>query len=177
MRGVVLKMTSLEAPVHGAAYGLLAGVPQVLLTQIEARLLGLPGSQADIGPRFVQRVSRYVDARPRAPQRWLLAGGFHFAYAAGWGVLYALLQRWRPAQPHVGGPLLAALIYAVAFSPWGAASQTGAERPVEQRPTRETLLHWTAALSFSLTLAYLFARLERWPREARGPAAGAWRDG
>jgi hypothetical protein len=149
--------------VHGVTAGLLAGVPQVLLTQAEARLLGLPGSQADIGPRFVHRLSETVDARPRAAERWLLAGGFHFGYAAAWGVAYALLQRWRPAQPHVGGPLLAALIYALAFSPWGAATQTGTERPVEHRPTRETLLHWTAALSFSLTLAYLYTRFERGP--------------
>jgi hypothetical protein len=152
-----------SALLHGAAAGLIAGVPQVLVTQAEARLLGLPRSQADIGPRFVHRVSGAVEAQPGEAERWLLAGGFHFGYAAAWGAIYALLQRWRPAQPHVGGPLLAALIYGLAFSPWGAATQTGTERPVERRPTRETLLHWTAALSFSLTLAYLYARLERWP--------------
>ena len=179
LRGKVIDREGARSPVlHGAAAGLIAGIPQVLLTQVEARLMGLPGSQADIGPRFVQRVSSYLDAQPRAPERWLLAGGFHFGYAAGWGVLYGLLQRWRPAQPHVGGPLLAALIYGLAFSPWGAASQTGTERPVERRPFRETLLHWTAALSFALSLAYLFARLERWPRPdplpavARAPRGG-----
>jgi hypothetical protein len=142
----------------GAASGLVAGVPQVLLTQMEARLLGLPAEQADIGPRFVQRLAQRVDASLRQPERWLLAGAFHFAYAAWWGIVYALLQRWRPAQPHVGGPLLAALIYALAFSPWGAATQTGTERPTETRPTHETLLHWTAALSFALSLAYIYAR-------------------
>ena len=151
-----------KALVNGAAAGLAAGIPQVLLTQAEARLLGLPGSQADIGPRFVQRVAERLDTRPRRHERWLLAGGFHFGYAVAWGLVYALVQRWRPAQPHVGGPLLAALIYALSFSPWGVATQTGTERPVETRPTRETLLHWTAALSFSLTLAYLYARLEHW---------------
>ena len=146
---------------HGVLAGLIAGIPQVLLTQLQAQLLGLPRRQADIGPRFVHRVSRYVDAQPPTLGRWLLATLFHFGYAAGWGGLYAMVQRWRPAQPHVGGPLLAALIYAVAFSPWGAATHTRTEQPVETRPTRETVLHWTAALSFSLTLAYLFARLER----------------
>jgi len=149
--------------VKGALAGLIAGIPQVLLTQAEARLLPLPGSRADIGPRFVQRVGEHLETCPRRTERWLLAGAFHFGYAAGWGVLYALLQRWRPAQPHVGGPLLAALIYALAFSPWGAATQTGTERPVETRPTQETLLHWTAALSFSLTLAYLYERMHRGP--------------
>ena len=66
--------------VNGAAAGLAAGIPQVLLTQAEARLLGLPGSQADIGPRFVQRVAEHLDTRPRRRERWLLAGGFHFGY-------------------------------------------------------------------------------------------------
>jgi hypothetical protein len=149
-----------RAAAFGSAAGLVAGIPQVLLTQLEARLLGLPAAQADIGPRFVQRLAERLDTRPKRSQRWLIAAGFHFGYGAGWGVVYALAQRWRPAQPHVGGPLLAALIYALAFSPWGAATQTGTERPAHRRAMRETLLHWTAALSFSLTLAYLHARLQ-----------------
>lgn len=155
------------AILRGMAAGLIAGVPQVLLTQAEARLLGMPASQADIGPRFVQRVAEHVDTQPRHHERWLLAGVFHFGYAAAWGIFYALMQRWRPAQPHVGGPLLATLICALAFSPWGAATQTGTERPVASRPTRETLLHWTAALSFSLTLAYLHERASRWTATTR----------
>jgi hypothetical protein len=99
-----------------------------------------------------------------------VAAAFHFIYAAGWGVLYAGVQRWRPAQPHVGGPLLGALIYAVAFSPWGAATQTGAEGPVEVRDTRASVLHWTAALSFALTVAYLYARVQGSPGPQHRPA-------
>ncbi len=155
----------------GAAAGLAAGIPQVLLTQAEARLLGLPADQADIGPRFVQRVAGGLGTRVPRRERWLLAGGFHFGYSAAWGVAYAALQRWRPAQPHVGGPLLAALIYALAFSPWGAATQTGTERPVEIRAMPESLLHWTAALSFGLTLAYLHSRVERPPAAQLASAA------
>lgn len=161
VRGQLSRPSVARRVVNGVMAGLAAGVPQVLLTQAEARALGMRGSQADIGPRFVHRVSRRLDTRPRTHEQWLLAGGFHFLYSAGWGMLYALLQQWRPSQPHVAGPLLGALIYAMAFSPWGAATQTGTERPVASRPTRETLLHWTAALSFSLTLAYLFERLDR----------------
>ncbi len=148
----------------GILAGLVAGVPQVILTQLEAWLMPVPRSHADIGPRFVERLTRRFNTRLDEEHHWLLASVFHFGYAAWWGAVYALLQRWRPAQPHVGGPLLAALIYALAFSPWGAATQTGTERDVEERGTSETLLHWTAALSFSLCLAYLYARLEAWPR-------------
>jgi hypothetical protein len=145
----------------GSAAGLVAGIPQVVLTQVEAWLLPTsPRNSADIGPRFVQNLARHVGVDLEREHHWLLAGAFHFGYAAWWGVAYAALQRWRPAQPHVGGPLLASLIYLLAFSPWGAATQTGTEQPVERRPTGETFLHWTAALSFSLCLAYLYDRLE-----------------
>jgi hypothetical protein len=149
---------------RGVGAGLIAGIPQVVVTQVEALLLSVPRSRADIGPRFIYRASQYVDAEVPTAAHWLVAGAFHFGYAAFWGLVYTLLQRWRPAQPHVGGPLLGALIYAAAFSPWGAATHTGTERRVERRHTHETLLHWTAALSYSLSLAYLFARVERWPR-------------
>src|SRR4051794_31372669 len=105
--------------VHGIEAGLVAGVPQVLVTQAEAWLLGLPRDQADIGPRFVHRLAERVDAQPPPTLwRWFAAGAFHFGYAAMWGSVYGLLQRWRPAQPHVGGPLLGSLIYTLAFSPW-----------------------------------------------------------
>lgn len=152
----------------GVIAGLLAGIPQVVLTQLEAWLLPTtPRHSADIGPRFVKRLSEHFDADLERGHHWLLAGGFHFAYAAWWGAFYAMLQRWRPAQPHVGGPLLAALIYTMAFSPWGAATATGTERDPSERPTRETLLHWTAALSFSLSLAYLYAGAHKRPQTRR----------
>ena len=149
------------AIVTGVGVGLVAGVPQVVLTQAEARLLGMPDEHADIGPRFVQRVSEDLGERPSGPVRWALAAAFHFGYAACWGALYAVVQAWRPSQPHVGGPLLGALIYALAFSPWGAATQTDTERPPHARTLRETMLHWTAALSFGLVTAYLYDWLRR----------------
>jgi len=146
--------------VLGVAAGFTASIPQVLSTQLVSRSLGLPAARADIGPRFVRRVDQHLDAGLRSREHWLIAAAFHFGYAVVWGMSYALLQRWRPAQPHVGGPLLGALIYLAAFSPWGVATQTGAERPVEARPGRESVLHWTAALSFSLGLAYLYDRFD-----------------
>jgi hypothetical protein len=151
-----------SAVAKGVAAGLIAGVPQVVLTQIEAGLFGLSREQADIGPRFVRRVTqRVVGTTPASPTEWLFATLFHFGYAAQWGALYALAQEWRPTPPLVGGPMLSALIYTLAFSPWGAATQTGTERPPERRLTRETLMHWTAALSFSLTTAYVLDWLRR----------------
>ncbi|HZO28296.1 MAG TPA: hypothetical protein VFH48_20155 [Chloroflexota bacterium] len=154
---------------RGVTAGLIAGVPQVVLTQIETGLFGVPREQADIGPRFVRRVTqRFVGTTPDSPTEWLFATLFHFGYAAQWGALYALCQEWRPTPPLVGGSMLAGLIYTLAFSPWGAATQTGTERPPARRRVRETLLHWTAALSFSLTTAFVYEWLRR-RREALTP--------
>jgi hypothetical protein len=49
-------------------------------------------------------------------------------------------------------------MYLLALSSCGATTRTDTEHPVERRPTREMLLHCTAALSFSLSLAYLRSR-------------------
>ena len=163
LRRPVSTMTNLLSDVaRGVAVGLVAGIPQVVLTQIEGALLDVPRERADIGPRFVRRVAqRFTGTTPSSPTEWLLATLFHFGYAAQWGTLYALVQKWRPTPPLVGGPMLAGLIYALAFSPWGAATQTSTERHPARRDVRETVLHVTAALSFGLTTAYVYEWLRR----------------
>ena len=159
----------LSATARGVAAGLIAGIPQVVLTQIEAGFFDVPRERADIGPRFVRRLAqRFTGTTPSSPTEWLLATVFHFGYAAQWGALYALVQAWRPTPPLVGGSMLAGLIYTLAFSPWGAATQTGTERRPARREIRETILHWTAALSFGLTTAYVYEWLRR-RREATSP--------
>jgi hypothetical protein len=151
------------AVTHGVAAGWLAGIPQVLVTQLEGQLLGVR-ERADVGPRFIARAAQHERRPlPRAVQ-WLLAGVFHFEYAAVWGALYALAAEpvgTRRLPPLVGGGVLGAVIYAAAFSPIGGATRTGAERPLERRRPHEMLLHGSAALSFGLTTAFAY----RWLRE------------
>ena len=68
-------MRKLESAVlYGAAAGMLAGIPQVLVTQAQVRVLGLPDGHADIGPRFVQRVAEDLGESPSRPLRWTMAG-------------------------------------------------------------------------------------------------------
>jgi hypothetical protein len=160
-----------SAVTKGVVAGLIAGIPQVLVTQIGTQVFDLDREDADIGPRFVQRLAQQVGTSLPAPVQWLLATIFHFGYAAQWGTVYALMHEFRPTPPLVNGPLLAAVIYALAFSPWGAATQTGTERPPEQRSNRETLMHWTAALSFSLTTAYVYRLLRGRSRTQRAEDA------
>src|SRR5689334_10815729 len=131
----------------GVAAGWIAGVPQVLVTQAEGHLLGAR-ERADIGPRFVARAAQH-EGRPLPPAvKWLLAGVFHFEYAALWGALYALaleLPGPQRVSPLLGAGALGAIIYTAAFSRIGGATRTGAERPPERRRGFETLLHCSAA--------------------------------
>jgi hypothetical protein len=69
---------------------------------------------------------------------------------AGWKLIDLAMRRYEAQEP-----------------PWGAATQSGAESAVETRPLRESLLHSTAALTFSASLAYL--------QEALGDTTGQWR--
>jgi hypothetical protein len=148
---------------RGVAAGWIAGVPQVLVTQVEGQLLGAR-ERADIGPRFIARAAQHAGRRLTGPQHWLLGGVFHFEYAALWGALYALALEPLGAHripPLLGGAALGGVIYTAAFSPVGGASRTGAERPPERRAPHETLMHCSAALSFGLTVAFVY----RWLRE------------
>ncbi|HEY3108264.1 MAG TPA: hypothetical protein VGL23_05895, partial [Chloroflexota bacterium] len=117
---------------RGVAAGLFAGVPQVLIAQAIEKPLGLPSEKADIGPRFVKRVGEQLDEPLPPAAHWGLAALFHFGYAAGWGALYGLVDRLLRPPPAVAGPILGAVIYAAAFSPWGVGTQTGTEPDPER---------------------------------------------
>jgi hypothetical protein len=150
---------------RGVTAGCWAGIPQVLIAQLVGTALGIRG-RADIGPRFVARAAQHSGSSLSRPMHWLLAAVFHFEYAGGWGAAYALMVERLGTQrvpPLLSGGLLAALIYTAAFSRIGAATQTGAERAPEQRQGEERFVHWSAALTFGLTIAYTYRWLrERW---------------
>lgn len=151
------------AVTRGVAAGWIAGIPQVVVTQVEGLAVGAR-HRADIGPRFIARAAQHGGRPLPRSEQWLLAGVFHFEYAALWGALYALaLEPLGPRRvpPLLGGSLLGVVIYTAAFSLVGGATRTGAERPPEQRRPHETLLQWSAALSFALTNAFVY----RWLRE------------
>jgi hypothetical protein len=169
---------SIAAILRGAAAGLLAGIPQVAIVQVVEKPLGLPSDQADIGPRFVQRLAEHLGEPLSAGPKWGLAALFHFAYSVWWGALYGLADALVRPPPAVAGPLLGGVIYAAAFSRLGAGTQTGTETHPDRRHWRADALHWTAALSFSLATAAAYAGLARLGRGGRGaradrPAAAA----
>ncbi len=146
---------------------MVASVPQVLVPHLEQRLLGLPDGTADIGPRFVDQLA--LRARKRLPEdaRWLGASAFHFGYAAFWGALYALAYERRPVPPLLGGLLLSAGIWAVAFPGWGGAVQTGTEPPPAGRSWQRELVLLTAPLVFGMGTGLLYARGRRAGRSTR----------
>ncbi len=128
------------------------------------------GEDADIGPRFVERVlRRFTRRRVREDTKWIGASAFHFGYAIFWGACYALAyHRWRP-HPLVGGGVLAAIIYAITFPRWGGAVVTGSEPAPGRRSWRHALVLATAALTYGLGTALLYGR----PAERRRPRARA----
>ena len=112
---------------RGIEAGLAASVPQVLLPKAEERLRMRRGEDANLGPRFIERLARLRRARVREDTKWLAAWAFHFGYAAVWGAVYAVAyQRWRP-HPLLGGTALGTVIYAIAFPHWGGAVLTRTE--------------------------------------------------
>ena len=158
---------------RGIEAGLLASVPQVLLPQLEERLLLAPGEDANIGPRFIERLAHLTRRPLREDTKWLAASAFHFGYASFWGAAYALaFRRWRP-HPLVGGTLLSALVYGLAFPHWGGAVLTGTERPPHRRSWREELVLATAALTFGLLTALVYGRPPARRRAARRTQAHA----
>jgi hypothetical protein len=150
-----------RAVVRGVVAGLAAGVPQVGVTQVAEKLLGLPPSKADIGPRFVERLANRVGTSLAPAPRWGLAALFHFGYSAWWGGLYGLVDRWLRPPPAAAASALAGMIYLAAFSRWGGGTQTGAEPHPERRGFREGMLHWIAPLTFAFTAVYV----HRWLAE------------
>jgi hypothetical protein len=143
---------------RGIEAGLVASIPQVLLAKLEERLLFPPGEDADIGPRFIERLAHLVGSRPREDTKWLAASAFHFGYAILWGAAYGLAyRRWR-TQPVLGGAVLSAIIYAITFPHWGGAVLTGAESPPHRREWRRELMLVTAATTFGFGTALLFGR-------------------
>jgi hypothetical protein len=143
---------------RGVEAGLIASVPQVLLAKAEERALLRRGEDADLGPRFVERLTRLAGLRLREDTKWLAASAFHFGYATFWGTAYALAyRRWRP-HPLVGGAFLGGLIYTITFPHWGGAVLSGTERPPHRRSWRQELVLATAALSFGFVTALLYGR-------------------
>ena len=150
---------------RGVTAGWIAGIPQVLVTQVVGELEG-SRERADIGPHFIRQATRQTGRPVSQPLEWLLAGVFHFEYAAAWGVLYALAVEIigpRRVPPLLTGSALGAVIYTAAFSPIGGATRTGTVPPPGQRPRGQTLLQCSAAFSFALTAAFAYRWLrERW---------------
>ncbi len=140
----------------GITAGLLAGLPQVFVTQVVEKPLGLPDDKADIGPRLVDHLTREMGTAVEPELRWALAGLFHFGYAAGWGGLYGLVDRWLRPNPLIGAAAMAGVIYLAAFSRWGGGTRSGSEPHPDRRPVRDAVLQWTAALSFSVPAVFVY---------------------
>lgn len=159
-----MKARTMSSLRRGVEAGLVASVPQVVVPQIEERLLDLPRGTASLGPRFIEQLARRARRRVAEDEKWLAASSFHFGYAALWGALYALAYERRPIPPWIGGALLSAGIWAITFPRWGGAVRTGTELPPRHRSWQREVVLTTAPVLFGLGTALLYGR---------GPKRGA----
>ncbi len=148
----------------GACIGIAAAVPQAIVGKAEDLLILPDHENADIAPRFMRRLAHLSGSHLSPVAQWVLGTLFHFAYGAGWGSAYAVVTP-RRLPPPLGGAILGALIYMLAFSRVGAGTLTGSERPPRARTFRLMLTHWSVALTYSFITAYLCDALSR--EEAR----------
>jgi hypothetical protein len=156
-------MISVWTALTGSLAGLVAATAQVAVGKAEEWLILPPGEDANVAPRFVQRLAERAGQPLPASWRWVGGTLFHYGYGAIWGALYALLEGWLAARhrappPLLGGVALGAALYALAFSRLGVAVQTGTERPPQRRPASKTAEAWSVALTFGLVTATLTSR-------------------
>jgi len=143
---------------RGIEAGLIAGVPQVLITKAEEKLFLPPDEDADLGPRLISRLADWAREPLPEDMKWLAASAFHFGYAAAWGAAYSALYQRRPMKPWLGGLLLGGVIYGISFPAWGVAVRAGVERKPRQRSWRMEAVLATAAFSFGLGTALIYDR-------------------
>jgi hypothetical protein len=149
---------------RGVAAGVGASIIQVIIGRAEEKLLPLPDHEdANIAPRFVDRLAEKAGIETSSTHNWALGTLFHFGYAAFWGAGYALVVQDRKVPPLLGGTLLGGLIYSLAFTRWGVAVQSKAERPPEKRTTRMSIVAWSVALSYGVATGLLY----HWPKARR----------
>ena len=166
-------MISAWTPLTGSLAGLVAATAQVAVGKAEEVLFLPPGEDSNIAPRFVERLAEHAGESLPHSWRWVLGTLFHYGYGASWGALYAILECWLAARhrappPLLGGSLLGAVLYALAFGPFGMAVQTGTERPPARRPAAKTAVAWSVALTFGLVAAALTARWRPPPHPSSG---------
>ena len=156
-----------RAVTRGILAGLIAGIPQVLVTQIETAAFGLPREQADIGPRFVRRLAQRVMGESLSePMHWLLATLFPLRLCCAVGGALRCPPGVAPDTAAHGRTDAGVVDLHPGVLAVGRCHPDRDGAPPERRSNRETLLHWTAALSFSLTTAYVYPGCAR-ARRAR----------
>lgn len=145
----------------GAFAGFLACLVQVIVGWFLDRFFLPRGHDNNIAPRFVNRVFRRSGRRANPVRDWVLGTLFHLGYGLGWGTLFGMARRWSGLPSWVLASAAGLLIYLAAFSGLGAGTRTGTEHKPERRPWRKQFSLVAVALTYVITLAWTFDRVER----------------
>jgi hypothetical protein len=169
----------IRAGAIGAGAGVVASVVQAAIGVALDKLLLPPGHDNNIAPRLINRTARQLGHRSNPVVDWLLGTGFHLGYGMGWGGVFGVLRHWSGLPSPALAAALACIMYLVAFSPFGAGTQTGTEREPRKRPWQKQVSLLSVPLAYTLPLAALYDRLaqpsltrEREPRLGSPPRPG-----
>ena len=151
----------LQSAGTGALAGMSGAVIQVAVGLLIDKLLLPPQHDNNIAPRVMTRLFQKRGDRPNRLRDWTLGTLFHIGYGLFWGVSFSLARRWTRIPSRFLGLVMAALIYLLAFSKFGAGTKTGTEEHPRRRPDNKQLSLVAVVLTFTTTAVLSHNWLER----------------
>jgi ribose/xylose/arabinose/galactoside ABC-type transport system permease subunit len=149
-----------RAALLGGTAGAIAGIAQPAVGKLEEAIFPR-GEDTNIPRHFIDALIRKTDVEMSGPARWLAGAAFHIGYALFWGAAYGVVCRRHRLPPLVGGLGLSSTLYLMAFSRIGGATLAGSESPPWRRPARTWLLTTTMPLTYGMTTAWAYEKLQR----------------
>jgi ribose/xylose/arabinose/galactoside ABC-type transport system permease subunit len=152
--------TVAQAALFGATAGAVAGIVQPAVGKLEEAFYPR-GEDTNVPSHFVDALTHRSGLPLSKSTRWLAGTAFHIGYALFWGAAYGVVCQRRRVSPVIGGLGLSSLLYLMAFSRVGAATWARSESPPWRRPLRTWVLTTTMPLTYGLTTAWLYEKLQK----------------
>lgn len=143
----------------GGLAGTLGSVVQVGIGYMLSKFLLPDDEDNNIAPRLVHHMLSLAGQDHDEKRDWELGALFHLSYGLGWGMVFGLLQRVTRLRAFMLAVAMGGLIYTLAFSRIGVATQTGAEQHPDGRSWQKRVSLVAVALTYMLATAWFWNRL------------------